>query len=179
MVTQRSDGTIPTSSVDVSRRLVLRLGAGGLAAALMAQGLKTVVAQEATPPSEGGMPPGVGIIPGVTVPVNDMPVGGVDVAVYRVTLEAGASSPEGTYPYPSIGIVEQGTLICPGGAPRFVVTADGTVREEGAGDITVNKGEAIYVPTNVSDGARNDGTEQLVILLIEFLPASGMATPTT
>jgi mannose-6-phosphate isomerase-like protein (cupin superfamily) len=51
------------------------------------------------------------------------------------------------------------------------------VADVGAGDITVNTGESIYVPPGVLAGARNDGTEQLSVLVIDLLPMEDMATP--
>jgi hypothetical protein len=157
---------------------LVSIGAGGLAAALLAHSAQTASAQEATPSPAGGLPPGVGIIPVSTLAVSDMPPGTVNVTIYRFTLEPGASSPVSTFPFPSIIVVETGTLICPGGAPRHFVGADGTAREVGEEEVPLNPGDALYIPANVPDGGRNDGTEQLVALVVDLVPAEEMATPT-
>ena len=72
--------------------------------------------------------------------------------------------------YPDLAYVESGTLICPGEAPRFLIRADGSVEEVGDEDVTVNTGEAIYIPPNVLDGARNEGTDLLSLLAVDFVP---------
>ena len=162
---------------EVTRREALLAGSGGLALALFTLSAVRARAQEATP-SPGGMPEGVTIEPGVTVGVADMPAAPVAVAIYRITIEPGATVPNSTFPFPTIVVVEQGTLTCPGGAPRYVIKPDGTTTEYGDEDITVNVGEAIYVPTNVLDGARNDGTEQIILLAVDMMPGEAMGTPT-
>jgi quercetin dioxygenase-like cupin family protein len=175
MDTHRPDYRLPQDLDGISRREALLVGSGGLAAALFALRTTPVRAQEATP----GMPAGVNIVPGVTVNVEDMPAAPVAVAVYRITIESGGTAPVSTLPFPSIVVVEQGTLICPGGAPRYVIAPDGTTTEYGDEEIMINVGEAIYVPANVPDGARNDGTEQLMLLAVDMMPGGDMATPTT
>jgi hypothetical protein len=119
----------------------------------------------------------MGITPLISIPASDIPLGPVRINLARATLEPGTDAPVSTYAYPEIAYVEAGTLICPGAAGRYIIAADGTVREVGDEDVTVNTGEAIYVPANVADGARNDGTEQLVVLIIDLVPDEGMATP--
>ena len=124
------------------------------------------------------MPEGVTIVPGVAVNVWDMPPAPVAVAVYRITIEPSGVAPVSTFPFPTIVVVEQGTLICPGGSPRFVIAPDGTTTEYGDEYITINVGEAIYVPANVPDGARNDGAEQISLLAIDLMPGEDVGTPT-
>jgi mannose-6-phosphate isomerase-like protein (cupin superfamily) len=52
------------------------------------------------------------------------------------------------------------------------------MREVGDEDVTVNLGESIYIPPDVPDGARNEGTDLLTVLRIELVPTEGgMATP--
>jgi quercetin dioxygenase-like cupin family protein len=173
----RPDDRLSQESDGVSRRTVVLFGAGGLTTALFALQTARAHAQEATP-SPGGMPAGVEIAPGVTVNVTDMPPAPVAVAIYRLTIEPGGVSPVSTFPFPSIIVIEQGTLICPGGAPRYFITPDGTTTEYGDEEIVLTVGEALYVPANVPDGARNDGTEQVIVLAVDLMPGGDMATPT-
>jgi quercetin dioxygenase-like cupin family protein len=158
---------------------VVSAGATGLALALLARSISQAAAQDATPAAEGGMPEGLAATPltNIPIPAADVPAGGFTLSITRVTLEPGTVAPETTYTFPELAYVESGTLTCPGEAPRYVIHADGSVEEVGAGDITVNTGETIYVPPGVLDGARNDGTEQLSALVIDLLPMEEMATP--
>src|SRR5215204_527115 len=160
---------------DLTRRTLLGAGTTGLALALMARSYSQAVAQDATPAAEGGAPEGLAVIgeSSIPIPAADIPAGGFTVYILRLTLEPGASAPASSVPHPGLDHVETGTLTCPGGAPRFLVAADGSVREVGDEDVTVNTGESIYVPANVADGARNDGTDLLTILHIEFVPTEG------
>jgi hypothetical protein len=177
MDTRRSDDSGPVRSDGVSRReVLLGIGAGGLTIALFARGIEAVAAQEATP-SAGGLPPGVALTPLINIPVPDVPTGPFTLSLTRLTLEAGASIPESTVPFPEIAYVESGTLMCPGGDGRWVYAPDGTVTASGAGDYPVPAGSAIYVAPNALDGGRNDGTEQVVALVIDFIPAEDMGTP--
>jgi quercetin dioxygenase-like cupin family protein len=125
------------------------------------------------------MPAGVAATPLINIPVpaTDVPADGFTLSLARITFEVGAVSPESTLAYPEIAYVESGTLICPGGAPRYIIAADGSVREIGEGEFPVETGEAIYVPANVLDGGRNDRPEQLSLLIIDLLPMEAMATP--
>ena len=178
MDTHRPDYRLPQDLAGITRREALLVGSGGLAAALFALRITQARAQEATPGSNGGMPQGVTIVPGVTVNVTDMPPAPVAVAIYRITIEPGATAPVSTFPFPTLVVVEQGTLTCPGGAPRYVITPDSTTTEYGDEEIVINVGEAIYVPANVPDGARNDGTEQIGLLAVDLMPGGDMGTPT-
>lgn len=163
-----------------SRREVVGSAATGLALALFARAYSQSAAQEATPAAAGGLPPGVAIIPmiDVPVPVADVPNGPFKISIYRITLEPGSVIPASSFPYPDLTYVESGTLICPGAAPRYLIHADGSVEEVGDEDVTVNTGEAIYIPPNVVDGARNDGNELLTTLSVDLVPLEAMATPT-
>jgi quercetin dioxygenase-like cupin family protein len=177
--TSRIDNPVSLPSDALSRRSVVGAGATGLALALLARSFSQATAQDATPPAEGGMPEGLAATPltNIPIPAADVPAGGFTLSVARITFEPGAVSPESTYSYPEMAFVESGTMICPGEAPRYLIHADGSVEEVGAEDITVNTGESIYVPPGVLDGARNDGTEPLSVLVIDFLPMEDMATP--
>lgn len=174
MDTHRPDYRLPQDLDGINRREALLVGSGGLAAALFALRTTQARAQEATP----GAPEGVNIMPGVTVNVEDLPPAPVHVAVYRITIEPGATAPVSTFPFPGLVVVEQGTLTCPGGAGRVVVKPDGTSTTTGDEEVVVNTGESIYVPANVADGARNDGADQIILTAVDFMPGGDMATPT-
>jgi hypothetical protein len=178
MDTHRSDDRFSQDFDGISRREALLVGSGGLAAAIFALRAMPVRAQESTPDTTGGMPEGVNVMPGVTVNVEDMPPAPVQVAVYRITIEPGATAPISTFPFPGLVVVEQGTLTCPGAAGRVVVKPDGTSTTTGDEEVIVNTGESIYVPANVADGARNDGADQIILTAVDFMPGGDMATPT-
>jgi quercetin dioxygenase-like cupin family protein len=169
----------PDDAGNLSRRTMIGASATGLALALLARSISQTSAQEGTPAAEGGMPEGLAITPmtNLPIPAADVPAGGFTVSVYRITLEPGAEAPVSSAAYPTSGYVESGTLTCPGGAPRFIIAADGSVREVGDEDVIVNTGEAIYIPPDVPDGARNDGTDLVSILAVDLIPMEGMATP--
>jgi quercetin dioxygenase-like cupin family protein len=177
--TPRIDNLVSSPSDGLSRRSVVGAGATGLALALLARTISQATAQDATPPAEGGMPEGLAFtaLTNIPIPAADVPAGGFTLSIARITFEPGTTAPETTYTYPEMAYVESGTMMCPGEAPRYLIHADGSVEEVGAGDITVNTGESIYVPPGVLDGARNDGTEQLSVLVIDLLPMEDMATP--
>ena len=164
----------------LSRRTMVGAGATGLALALLARSQSQAAAQEASPAAEGGMPEGLAVLTAgkVPVPAADVPAGGVTVGITRLAIEPGASAPVATLDHAVIDHVESGVLICPGGAPRFLYAADGSVREVGDEDVTLNVGDSIYIPPNVADGGRNEGTELLTVLRVELMPMeAGMATP--
>jgi len=175
----RIDPAVSSEPDGLTRRTVVGASATGLALALLARSFSQAAAQDATPAAGGGMPEGLGVIgtSNIPIPAADIPAGGFTVSILRLTLEPGATAPASSVPHAGLDHVETGTLTCPGGAPRFLVAADGSVREVGDEDVTVNLGESIYIPPNVADGARNDGTDLLTILHIEFIPTAEMATP--
>ena len=176
MNTQRSDGIILDGD-GVSRRVLARVGAGGLAAALLTGGLSPARAQEGTPAPEGGMPPGMAVGPLTNMTVADMPPAPVTVSYYRLTIEPGAIGPASSFLFPSILFIESGVAVCPGDGPRFVTRAGGAMEEVGDEDVTLNPGDAIYVPANVLDGVENRGTVQVVAVGIDLMPGETMATP--
>jgi quercetin dioxygenase-like cupin family protein len=178
MDTKQSRFGAASHSDGITRREAVLGGTGGLALALFALRATQARAQEATPSPAGGMPAGVGVLPGVDVNVEDMPAAPVKVSIYHLTLEAGTNIPPSSAPYPEIAFAEKGTLICPGAAGRYLIKSDGTSMEVGDEDVTVNEGDALYTPANALDGARNDSSEQITVLIIDFL-AGGEATPTS
>ncbi|MCD6057784.1 MAG: Cupin domain [Thermomicrobiales bacterium] len=180
MNTPRIDTPVSSPTDGLSRRIVVGASASGLALALLARSFSQTNAQDATPAAEGGEPDDIVVVASSTVPVPvaDVPAEGFSVGITRLTLEPGGSSPASSVPHAAIDHVETGTLICPGGAPRFLFATDGSMQEVGDGDITVSVGESLYIPPNVPDGARNEGTDLLTVLRIELIPLEGgMATP--
>ena len=179
MNTPQSDHVVSPEHAGVSRRMVVGGSATGLALALLARAAYPAAAQEATPAAEGGMPEGMSISPVLEAAViADMPPAPVSLTIFHMTLEPGAVTPISTFAFPSLGYTESGTTTCPGEAGRVVFGPDGTVQASGAGDLPVPTGSSIYTPANVGDGARNDGTEPTTMLMIQFMPAGEMGTPT-
>jgi quercetin dioxygenase-like cupin family protein len=164
---------------DLTRRTLLGAGTTGLALALLARTVSQAAAQDATPAAQGGMPEGLAAFPlmNIPVPAEDVPAGGFTLSIARLTFEPGTEAPVGTLAYPEMAYVESGTLMCPGGATRYIIAADGSVREIGEGEFPVNTGETVYVPPGVPDGGRNDGPDKLSLLIIDLLPKEEMATP--
>jgi mannose-6-phosphate isomerase-like protein (cupin superfamily) len=172
------DTPVMSSSDGFSRRTVVSVGGTGLALALLARSISQGSAQEATPAAEGGMPEGLGFTVLSSVTLDDAPPAPIVLNLWRATMEPGASIPISSFPYPSVFYVEAGPVVCPGSGPRFLIRKDGTVRDVGDETVTVQPGESFYIPANVPDGARNDGTELHVSLGVDLIPAEGMATPT-
>ena len=177
METHRADDTDLLEPDGLSRREVLRIGAGGLAVALVTHGVETAHAQEATPAPVGevsGMPEGVTLIPLGGFPVHDLPTEPFTIRVLRVTLEPGAVVPPGAVPYPAAAYVEAGEgLICPeGGEERWLYGADGEVLHSGTTEMAMPVGTWLYTSANTVDGLRNDGPDQATILGIELVPTT-------
>jgi hypothetical protein len=178
MTVSRFDTPVSAESA-VSRRTILGVTVTGAAITLLARGGAAVSAQEATPAAEGGMPPGVGVQPLITVPLKDLPSTPVNLDLIQLTMEPGADSPAtSAHGVVEVGYVQSGTLTCPGGEGRAVYAPDGTITASGAGDLVIPAGSAWYVPPDALDGARNDGTEPVTALLIHFPPMEDTATPT-
>src|SRR3954469_13597908 len=126
METHRADDPDVVEPDGLSRREVLRIGAGGLGVALATQGVETAHAQEATPAAVGhvgdvsGMPEGVTLIPLGGFPVHDLPTEPFTIRVVRVTLEPGAVVPPAAVPYPAAAYVEAGEVVLsPEGGGRW------------------------------------------------------------
>src|SRR5215208_7529807 len=77
MTVSRSIPPVSSESA-VSRRTVLGVTVTGAAITLLSRGVEAVSAQESTPAAEGGMPPGVGVQPLITVPLKDLPTSPVN-----------------------------------------------------------------------------------------------------
>ena len=173
MTVSRSDTPVSSDSA-VSRRSVLAVTITGAAITLLSHGVEAVSAQEATPAANEL----IEIKPLAAIPLEQLPTGPVTLELTRITLLPGFNSPPDAHGVLEIAHVESGTMICPGGEGRTVYGPDGTVTASGAGDLPVPAGSTIVVPPNAPDGARNDGTEQVVILVVDLAPAELEATPT-
>jgi hypothetical protein len=181
MDTQRPDDLPLEGAGGLSRReALLRVGAGGLAVALGANGITVAAAQEATPAMGEATPaPGELIVVEAlaAIPLEQLPPGPVMLELSRITLLPGFSSPPDAHGVLEIAHVESGTMICPGGEGRTVYGPDGTVTASGAGDLPVPAGSTIVVPPNSPDGARNDEAEPAVVLFIHIGEPEEEATP--
>lgn len=177
MTVSRSDTPVSSDSA-VSRRAVLGVSLTGAALTLLAR-VEAVGAQEATPAAEGGLPPGIGVQPLISVPLDQLPDHPVMLELIQLTLEPGANSPAtSAHGVLEVMYVQEGTVTCPGGEGRVVYAPDGTVTASGEGDLPVPAGSAIVVPPDAIDGARNDGSEPAAAILIHFPPMEDAATPT-
>ncbi len=163
-------------SNDLSRRKVLLgIGASGLAAALATQKVEAAFAQDATPraaSAPGGLPEGTGFELLGNVPIRDLPTEPFTILVSRLTMEPGSEFPNSSLPYPSMTYIEKGTdLICPpGGEGRFITDAEGNPVDSGADEMAFPLGTWCYTEPNTMDGLRNDGTDQASILSLELVP---------
>ena len=169
---------------------VLTLGFGGLSAQ------SPVAAQEATPSADGMMMEGVTFEP-VTFVLGAALMNPADIFVVRIGLEPGTALPNDEND-PSVGllIVESGTFTFEISAPVSVTRGaglmDAIVAAEGSGDfsgamelvpagevITLEVGDAAFVPANVAGEIRNEGTERAVGLGILVGPSMDMMAEAT
>jgi mannose-6-phosphate isomerase-like protein (cupin superfamily) len=184
MDTHRSDHPTPLRTDGISRReVLLGVGAGGLAAALLAHTSRVAIAQEATPSPAGGLPPGVDLVPLISAaPLDELPPTPAELHVTRLTIAPGVYFPPAPTPGPETVLVESGVLTCQCGAeghPCSVLRANGAREEQPIGqDFDLNPGDVLLQPANVPDSAANNGTEPLVLLVVDIFPSMGVGTPT-
>jgi hypothetical protein len=161
--------------------------AGGGFALFTGPGLAHTAAQEGTPASNqcvASAPPidetGIAFVPLVTGVVRDMPAGPVEVRISRLAMLPGTVIDPGAAPYPALVYIETGTTACPGAAGRIVYAPDGALVEESTteGVQYTPAGSLQYIPAGIPDGAGNEGNELMSSIILEFVPATGMATPT-
>jgi hypothetical protein len=162
-------------TVDLSRReVLLRVGAGGLAAALGAKRITGAAAQEATPAANEL----VEVEPLITVPLDQLPPGPATLELTRMTFLPGFNSPPtSAHGVLEIIYVESGAVVCPGGEGRVVYGPDGTVTASGAGDLPVPAGSAIVIPPDAVDGLYNQEAEPGVALFVHIGEPEEEATP--
>jgi quercetin dioxygenase-like cupin family protein len=155
------------------------------------------IAQEATPAAEEMMPEGITFEPLTFAFGADM-TSPFDLLVARLTLAPGTVlSSEETDPSVGIVVVESGTLTVAIDGPVTVTRGAGLgeafAAAEESGDfttltqpvaegetVTLDAGDAAYLPGNVAGELRNDGQEPVVMLGFLVLPSeamSGEATP--
>jgi len=155
------------------------------------------IAQEATPAADEMMPEGFTFEPLTFAFGVDM-TSPFDLLVARLTLAPGTALP-GEENDPSVGIVvvESGTLTVQVDGPVTVTRGAGLgealASAEQSGDfgnltepvaageaVTLEAGDAAYLPANAGGELRNDGEEQVVMLGFLILPSEDMmgeATP--
>jgi quercetin dioxygenase-like cupin family protein len=179
-------------SVFLSVIVVMVLGVAALTAQPVA------IAQEATPASEEGMD-----FEGITFEPVSFAFGAdvatpADLVLVRIGFEPGASLP-GEENDPTVGIVlvESGALTVQvdgsltvtrgAGMGAAMATAEATgdfstlMESVAAGEVvTLEAGDAAYLPANMTGEIRNDGDEPAVALAFLVVPPEGMmgeATP--
>jgi mannose-6-phosphate isomerase-like protein (cupin superfamily) len=168
----------------LSRRTMVGAGATSLALALLARSYSQAAAQDATPAAQGGVPPGVDITPLISAAtIDELPAAPAELYVTRLTIEPGVYFAPTATPGPETVLVESGVLTCRCGAPGIpcsVLRGDSGQREEQPidQDFDLNPGDVLLQPANVPDSAANNGTEPLVILVVDIFPPMGAATPT-
>ena len=183
---------MPWFRVLLSLGVVMLLGIAALTVPPVA------VAQEATPASDEGMD-----VEGITFEPLSFAFGAdvatpADLVVVRIGFDPGASLP-GEENDPTVGIVlvESGTLTVQADGPVTVTrgasmgeamaTAEATgdfrtlLESVAAGEaVTLEAGDAAYLPANMTGEIRNDGQERAVALAFLVVPPEGMmgeATP--
>jgi hypothetical protein len=156
----------------------------------------SVVAQEATPASEEMMPEGVTFEPVTFAFGVDLPSPG-DLFVARIGLDPGTGFPiEASDPSVGILLVESGTFTVQvqgpvtvtrgAGLAEAITTAETTgdfgalMESIAAGDVvTLEAGDAAYVPGSIDGEIRNDGQERAVGLAFLIGPPEDMMTEAT
>ncbi len=179
---QRPDDAASIPADGLSRReVLLRVGAGGLAVALLGRGVAGALAQEATPAAGGATPAADELVvaePLAAIPLELLPPGPVTLELTRITFLPGFNSPPtSAHGVLEIIYVESGAVVCPGGEGRTVYGPDGTVTASGAGDLPVPAGSTIVIPPDAVDGLNNAGTEPAVALFVHIGEAEEEATP--
>ena len=154
------------------RKVLLGIGATGLAAALVTQNGGAVYAQAGTTEPDSGLPEGVSLTSLSSVPIRDLPTEPFQIVMYRITLEPGAIIPNSALPYPSATYVEAGeNVICPsGGGGRFITDAEGKLVDSGGHEMAFPLGTWCYTTPDAMDGVRNDGPDQAAFLGVELVP---------
>ena len=165
--------TVLSRRVDLTRRSVTRLAAGGLGLALASRGL-SAAAQEATPAEASGLPEGVafeGLGFGTT---EELPAAPAEFQLVRVVIDPEAGLPR-REDIVSLISVESGALTIQMEAPLQVTRAGALeeLEEVAAGTaVTLEAGDSVVIPPNVAGEIRNDGDEPAVYLVAFVAPPS-------
>lgn len=166
----------PRSDSPGSKAVVLhnRLLTKRVDIALVARGIETAQAQDATPSAEAGLPPGVHLSSLGGAPIRGLPTAPFTIQAMRLTVEPGAVVPNSAVPFPEVAYVEEGDgLVCPpGGEGRWVYDADGKLIASGVGPFAFPTGAWCYTAPDTLDGVRNDGTEPASLLVLELIPTT-------
>ena len=154
------------------------------------------IAQEATPGAEEMMAEGVTFEP-VTFATGVNPMSPADLVVVRLGLESGSGFPiEEDDPSVGILVVESGTFTVQVEGPITItrgaglgdamataeVTGDFSALAERVDDgaaVTLEAGDAAYIPGNVTGEIRNDGEERAVALAFLIVPPEVMMAEAT
>lgn len=170
------DAISRTVAACVTRRQALRrIGAGGLALALLAASGHPVRARQ-----DPSMPPGsTGITPQPLGGGQPSVAPGYAMGLVRLTYAPGGTLNVHTHPGASILYVESGTLTyalvegaavatrAPAGSatPNVALPAE----QLSPGEIVLNAGDSLFEDVDVIHTARNDGSEPAVVLIANLL----------
>lgn len=178
-------------TADVSRRdIAVRLGAGGLAALLLAAGRlpRAAAAQDASPaatPAAGGLPPGVTLVELPEITPFALPAEPGAVRVFWLIMEPNAAIPSHDHPFSEFAVMRSGTAMFLTEAGPAAQTIRGESAETGAAaevggpgvELTAAAGDvAIFPSGNRSDTRAGDQGAEMLIL--EIVTQEGAATPT-
>ena len=169
--------------VDLTRRALTRLTAGGLALTLASRTV-SAAGQEATPAEATGLPEGVSVVfPPLITPFALSEEPGA-VQVIWLTMEPNTAVPTHPHPFSEFAFMLAGTAMFlteegPAGqlirAEHAGTEATPEVGEPGA-ELMAQEGDVVIFPSgNVSDTRAGD--EGATILVLEIVTAEGEATP--
>jgi len=167
-----ADPIAPTSPADVSRReFAVRLGAGGLAALLLAAGQRParLAAQGATPAAGPTGPVGVTAQPmGVGQPAS---APGLELTLRRITIAPGGGIPAHSHPGALVIFVEAGTwgYTALGGTAQLTRAAVGGTPVPAepmptGTEVILTAGDWLFVE-DPQDDIRNAGDDDVVLLV--------------
>jgi quercetin dioxygenase-like cupin family protein len=176
--------------------LLVSIVAVVLLGVLALQAQPVAIAQEATPAGEEMMPEEVTFQPVAFAPNIDVSSPS-DLFVFRVGLEPGATVPVDDSPGVGLLLVDSGTLTVQvegevtvsrgAGMNAGMATAEATGDMSGLSEsvavgevVTLEAGDAAYIPGNVGGEIRNEGQEPATALAFIVAPSQGMmdeATP--
>jgi hypothetical protein len=174
----------------------LFLSVAGLIAILLAGSHPAVIAQEATPAAGEMEPEGITFEP-VGFAIGATVISPADLIVVRLGLEPGTGFPlEASDPSSGILVVESGTFTVNADAEvtvtrgaqlgAAVATAEATGDFSGAMEavpagevVTLEAGDAAFVPGSITGEIRNDGEERAVGLAFLIAPSEGMMAEAT
>jgi len=153
----------------------------------------SVIAQDATPAGgDESMPPGTTFTPLAFGQVQQLMLPDGDFVLFRITIDPGANFPaDANDPSTGLVYVESGTVTINATAPLNVLRASTMAMMVGSiasatptteeappfeqiaanTDFQLAAGDSVLVPGNVGGNLRNDGTEQVSILIANIGPS--------